>query len=303
MEISGQRWVRLVVVGQSFMLHQIRKMVGMAVAVARGDAPLACLQLAIKSSAGGFRGGGKRGAGAGVGALVEPPCMPSRDQALCQEARRRGPRLLARSKRLWRGALLALVVQAWALPAFRLTLPLRARQTLRRPPTHLPCPRPCRPTPPPTHPHPRSQHPHGPGAGPVPGRVFLRRVQRAVGRAARPPLAGRLPGRGGRVQGAAQGMGAGNCEQSTSRPPACVPARAWRCWRARGLRGGQPLLVGSAWVCVPFVRPQASRLYPHIAQRDGEECVNAAWLKTINDANYRFRWEAGGGGGGTTGLG
>lgn len=26
-EIDGQRWVRLVVIGQSFMLHQIRKMV------------------------------------------------------------------------------------------------------------------------------------------------------------------------------------------------------------------------------------------------------------------------------------
>ena len=28
MEIDGRRWVKMVVVGQSFMMHQIRKMVG-----------------------------------------------------------------------------------------------------------------------------------------------------------------------------------------------------------------------------------------------------------------------------------
>lgn len=37
--VQGSPWVRLVVVGQSFMLHQIRKMVGLAVAVMRGTAP------------------------------------------------------------------------------------------------------------------------------------------------------------------------------------------------------------------------------------------------------------------------
>ncbi|PSC75036.1 tRNA pseudouridine synthase mitochondrial-like [Micractinium conductrix] len=50
-EIKGERWVKLVVIGQSFMLHQIRKMVGMAVAVMRGSAPEECMKLALKSSA------------------------------------------------------------------------------------------------------------------------------------------------------------------------------------------------------------------------------------------------------------
>lgn len=45
--MQGQQWVRLVVTGQSFMLHQIRKLVGTAVAVMRGDAPPACVQLAL----------------------------------------------------------------------------------------------------------------------------------------------------------------------------------------------------------------------------------------------------------------
>eukprot|EP00879_Flechtneria_rotunda_P024275 GHRR01025727.1.p1 GENE.GHRR01025727.1~~GHRR01025727.1.p1 ORF type:complete len:494 (+),score=222.50 GHRR01025727.1:219-1700(+) len=47
MDIKGQPWVKLVVLGQSFMLHQIRKMVGMAIAAVRGIAPAACLRLAL----------------------------------------------------------------------------------------------------------------------------------------------------------------------------------------------------------------------------------------------------------------
>ena len=48
-EIKGQRWVRMVVVGQSFMLHQIRKMIAMAVAVFRGIAPDTAIQHALRS--------------------------------------------------------------------------------------------------------------------------------------------------------------------------------------------------------------------------------------------------------------
>lgn len=46
-EGGGGRWVKLAVLGQSFMLHQIRKMVGLAAAVARGIAPLEALDAAL----------------------------------------------------------------------------------------------------------------------------------------------------------------------------------------------------------------------------------------------------------------
>lgn len=52
MEVAGERWVRLVVVGQSFMLHQIRKLVGLAVAVMRGTAPPGSIQTALRTNAG-----------------------------------------------------------------------------------------------------------------------------------------------------------------------------------------------------------------------------------------------------------
>lgn len=46
-EILGKQWIRIVIVGQSFMMHQIRKMVGMALAEFREEAPENCLQLAL----------------------------------------------------------------------------------------------------------------------------------------------------------------------------------------------------------------------------------------------------------------
>lgn len=46
--VQGKQWVRIVIIGQSFMLHQIRKMVGMAVAIMRGDAPQGCIRTALQ---------------------------------------------------------------------------------------------------------------------------------------------------------------------------------------------------------------------------------------------------------------
>ncbi|KAK9865118.1 hypothetical protein WJX84_001931 [Apatococcus fuscideae] len=45
--IEGKQWVRMVVLGQSFMMHQIRKMIGLAVAVARGAAPREAIGMAL----------------------------------------------------------------------------------------------------------------------------------------------------------------------------------------------------------------------------------------------------------------
>ena len=45
---DGERWVRLVVYGQSFILHQIRKMVGTALAVFRGAAPEDAIASALR---------------------------------------------------------------------------------------------------------------------------------------------------------------------------------------------------------------------------------------------------------------
>lgn len=45
--VQGEPWVRLVVTGQSFMLHQIRKMVGVAVTVMKGLAPEDAVSLAL----------------------------------------------------------------------------------------------------------------------------------------------------------------------------------------------------------------------------------------------------------------
>lgn len=46
--VDGIEFVRLQVIGQSFMLHQIRKMVGLAVAIMRGAAPESVMDFALR---------------------------------------------------------------------------------------------------------------------------------------------------------------------------------------------------------------------------------------------------------------
>ncbi|KAG6554487.1 hypothetical protein Mapa_003865 [Marchantia paleacea] len=53
--VDGVEFVRCSVVGQSFMLHQIRRMVGLAVAVMRGCAPESILETALRRQAPPFR--------------------------------------------------------------------------------------------------------------------------------------------------------------------------------------------------------------------------------------------------------
>lgn len=48
-EIDGEPWVRMTVLGQSFILHQIRKMVGMAIAEYKGIAAEGSLKYALKA--------------------------------------------------------------------------------------------------------------------------------------------------------------------------------------------------------------------------------------------------------------
>eukprot|EP00271_Cylindrocystis_brebissonii_P006772 TRINITY_DN1956_c0_g5_i1.p1 TRINITY_DN1956_c0_g5~~TRINITY_DN1956_c0_g5_i1.p1 ORF type:complete len:710 (+),score=141.78 TRINITY_DN1956_c0_g5_i1:185-2314(+) len=47
-EVGGVQFVRCQVLGQSFMLHQIRKMIGMALAIMRGCAPASLLRKALR---------------------------------------------------------------------------------------------------------------------------------------------------------------------------------------------------------------------------------------------------------------
>ena len=44
-EVAGRQWVRIELLGMSFMMHQIRKMVSMALAVFRNEAPIEALQV------------------------------------------------------------------------------------------------------------------------------------------------------------------------------------------------------------------------------------------------------------------
>lgn len=47
-EVQGMQFVRCQVMGQSFMLHQIRKMIGMAIAIMRGCTPDSIIDTALR---------------------------------------------------------------------------------------------------------------------------------------------------------------------------------------------------------------------------------------------------------------
>ncbi len=47
-QVEGMQFVRCTVLGQSFMLHQIRKMIGMAIAIMRGCAPESIIDTALR---------------------------------------------------------------------------------------------------------------------------------------------------------------------------------------------------------------------------------------------------------------
>lgn len=50
-DINGRKFVACTVLGQSFVLHQIRKMIGLALAIARGVAPESCIEDAYRKDA------------------------------------------------------------------------------------------------------------------------------------------------------------------------------------------------------------------------------------------------------------
>lgn len=47
-EVQGMQFVPCTVIGQSFMLHQIRKMIGLALAIMRGCVPASIIDFALK---------------------------------------------------------------------------------------------------------------------------------------------------------------------------------------------------------------------------------------------------------------
>ena len=49
--MQGEPWLRVVVVGQSFMMHQIRKMVGTVIGIMRGTLPPAFLASSLRPEA------------------------------------------------------------------------------------------------------------------------------------------------------------------------------------------------------------------------------------------------------------
>lgn len=82
----------------------------------------------------------------------------------------------------------------------------------------------------------------------------------------------RKDGGAGWADGGAGWAGAAGCGRPHAPPRVC----------------GAGICGGSSLRSTPCAL-QAGCLYPHIVQRDREEGVNLEWLRTLNEANYRFR--------------
>lgn len=127
----------------------------------------------------------------------------------------------------------------------------------------------------------RPQCAHGPRVGSVPGQVLLRGLQRA-GRAGAASPGWPAGCSGAARQAAALARAAQASAPGPANPPS-PPVRPPAQWA-----GQLPKPLDLEDYSAEVAAFKAQYLYPHIASRDAEEGVNATWLRGLNEAAYRF---------------